>query len=253
MQGGGERYEAAARAPAPESMVLEARQERIEAVLDGRTRNLCVVLDRLEDSFNMAAVLRTTEAMGIQDVHVVKNPEYPWSPNHTVTQGCDKWLDIHRHDDWASTKAALKASGHRILVSAVTEGAQSLWDIDFSQKCALVFGNERYGVSKEVLAGADQVFWIPMRGFTRSLNISAAASAAITRAVAWRKERLKPRLPGLAGSPTGPALSADRLFFLPWRVPQGQPSRTRGREFAGGQCGDDDTPDSCGGKELALE
>lgn len=217
LQGGGERYEAAAKARAlpPQELVLEARQERIEAVLDGRTRSLCVVLDRLEDSFNMAAVLRTTEAYGVQDVHVVKNPEYPWSPNHTVTQGCDKWLDLHRHDDWASCRAALKASGHKLFVSAIKESARSLFDLDFSGKCALVFGNERHGVSPEALDHADEVFWIPMRGFTRSLNISAAASAALTRAVAWRKERL-----GLEGDLTAEEKDALREKFLRLSVKQ---------------------------------
>jgi tRNA (guanosine-2'-O-)-methyltransferase len=216
MQGGGERYEKDARKPpAPEDLILDARKERIEAVLDGRTRNLCVVLDRLEDSFNMAAVLRTSEAYGIQDIHVVKNPEYPWSPNHTVTQGCDKWLDLHRHDDWAACHRALKGAGFKIYVSAVREGARSLFDLDFSGRCAVVFGNERHGVSDEVLAGADEVFWIPMRGFTRSLNISAAASAALTRAVAWRKERL-----GVEGDLTDVERAALRARFLELSVKQ---------------------------------
>jgi tRNA (guanosine-2'-O-)-methyltransferase len=215
LQGGGEHYEKEARRPAAEELLLDARKERIEEVLDGRTRNLSVVLDRLEDSFNMAAVLRTSEAYGIQDIHVVKNPEYPWSPNHTVTQGCDKWLDLHRHDSWADCRAALKQQGFRIYVSAVQEGAKSLFDLDFSGRCALVFGNERHGVSQEVLEGADQVFWIPMRGFTRSLNISAAASAAITRAIAWRKEHL-----GLSGDLTPEERAELRLRFMELSVKQ---------------------------------
>jgi tRNA (guanosine-2'-O-)-methyltransferase len=215
MQGGGDGYEKRARAPAPEALILDARKERIEEVLDGRTRNLAVVLDRLEDSFNMAAVLRTSEAYGIQDIHVVKNPEYPWSPNHTVTQGCDKWLDLHRHDGWAACAAALKEKGFKLYVSAVREGAVSLFDLDFSGRCALVFGNERHGVSDEALAAADQVFWIPMRGFTRSLNISAAASAALTRAVAFRKERL-----GVEGDLTPEERDALRARFMELSVKQ---------------------------------
>lgn len=215
LQGGGERYEQQAKKPAPEALLLDARKERIEQVLDGRTRNLAVVLDRLEDSFNMAAVLRTSEAFGIQDIHVVKNPEYPWSPNHTVTQGCDKWLDLHRHDTWAEARAELKGRGFKIYVSAVREDAKSLFDLDFSGRCALVFGNERHGVSDEVLAGADQVFWIPMRGFTKSLNISAAASAAITRAVAWRKERL-----GVEGDLTAEERALLKQRFMELSVKQ---------------------------------
>ena len=119
MQGGGERYEKQARTPAAEELLLDARKDRIEQVLEGRTRNLAVVLDRLEDSFNMAAVLRTAEAFGLQDVHVVKNPEYPWSPNHTVTQGCDKWLDLHRHQTWAACAEELERGGFKLYVSAV--------------------------------------------------------------------------------------------------------------------------------------
>lgn len=189
MGGGGPKYEAAARAvPSPESLLLPQRKERVEEVLKFRTRTLTVVLDRLEDSFNMAAVLRTCEAFGLQEVHIIKNPQAAWSPNDKVTQGCDKWLDLHRYEDFASCKAALKARGFQLWVSAVTDRAKSLFSLEFSEKMALVFGNERYGVSQEVLAGADGIFWIPMRGFTRSLNISAAVSASVTRAIAWREE-----------------------------------------------------------------
>jgi tRNA (guanosine-2'-O-)-methyltransferase len=188
MSGGGPRYEKG-EAPLPEDFLLPPRKERIEQVLAQRTRTLTVVLDRLEDHFNMAAVLRTCEGMGIQEVHIVKNPKVPWTPNWKVTQGCDKWLDLYRYDDFAACSAALKSRGFRVLVSAIREGGKSLFEVDFSPKVALVFGNERFGVSEEVLAGADGVFWIPMFGFTQSFNISAAASASITRAIAWRLER----------------------------------------------------------------
>jgi tRNA (guanosine-2'-O-)-methyltransferase len=190
VSGGGPKYEIAEGQPLPDELLLEPRKERIDAVIASRTRNLVVVLDRLEDSFNMAAVLRTCEAMGVQEVHVVRNPEVPWSPNAKVTQGCDKWLDLTRYDDFASCHRALKARGFSLQVSAVRDGAKSLFELTFDQKIALVFGNERFGVSDEVLSLADGVFWLPMFGFTQSLNISAAASACITRAVAWRLEHL---------------------------------------------------------------
>ena len=190
MGGGGPRYEREGETPAPEELLLPPRKERIEQVLAHRTRTLTVVLDRLEDHFNMAAVLRTCEGLGVQEVHIVKNPLVPWTPNWRVTQGCDKWLDLFRYEDFASCSAALKARGFQVLVSAINEGGKSLFDLDFSPKVALVFGNERYGVSDEVLALADGTFWIPMFGFTQSFNISVAASACISRAVAFRLEKL---------------------------------------------------------------
>lgn len=190
MGGGGPRYEEAESRPAPEpeELLLDTRKERIEEVLAKRTRTLAVVLDRLEDTFNMAAVLRTCEAMGVQEIHVIENPKVRFRPNPKVTQGCDKWLEVRVYPDFAACRAALKARGFELWASAVGEGSQSLFSMCFDRKLALIFGNERFGVSKEVLDGSDATFWIPMRGFTRSLNISAAASASLTHAIAWRLE-----------------------------------------------------------------
>jgi tRNA (guanosine-2'-O-)-methyltransferase len=190
MGGGGPKYEAADGKPLPADLLLPPRKERIEQVLAQRTRAVTVVLDRLEDSFNMAAVLRTCEGLGLQDVHVIRNPDFPFSPNSRVTQGCDKWLDLHVHPDFKTCAAWLKARGYRVLASAIQPGATSLFELRFDEKLAMVFGNERFGVSQEVLEHSDGTFWIPMRGFTQSFNISAAASACVTQAIAWRLQHL---------------------------------------------------------------
>lgn len=191
--GGGPRYEAAAQHPPdPDRLLLETRKARIEEVARLRTRSLTVVLDRLEDTFNMGAVLRTCEGMGLQEVHIIQNPQAPFRPNSKVTQGCEKWLDLHLHPSFHACRAALKEGGFEIWASAAQEGARSLFELGFDRKLALVFGNERSGVSREVLEGADATFWIPMRGFTQSLNISAATSATLTQAIAWRAARLGP-------------------------------------------------------------
>ena len=174
----------------PESMLLDVRKEKIDKVISHRTRTLTIVLDRLEDTFNMAAVMRTCEANGLQEVHVIVNPAAPFVPHSRVSQGCDKWLDVKLYRDFASCRAALKARGFALYASAIREDARSLYTLRFDEKVALIFGNEREGVSPEVLAGSDGTFWIPMRGFSQSLNISAAASACITRAVSWREEHL---------------------------------------------------------------
>lgn len=192
MGGGGPKYEAANGKPLPAELLLAPRRERIEQVVSMRTRNFTVVLDRLEDTFNMAAVLRTCEGMGLQDVHVIRNPDAPFAPNSKVTQGCDKWLDLHVHRDFKSCSEVLKKNGYRVLASAIQPGATSLFELKFDTKIAIVLGNERFGVSDEVLANVDGTFWIPMRGFSQSMNISAAASACITRAISWRMEHLGP-------------------------------------------------------------
>jgi tRNA (guanosine-2'-O-)-methyltransferase len=191
MPGGGPRYEPKQALPAPETLLLEERKERIDEVVAQRTRSLVVVLDRLEDNFNMAAVLRTCEGLGIQEVHVIENPEVRFEPNGAVTQGCDKWLDIARYRDFGACKTALAARGFRIWASAVRPSSTALDDVRFEGKIAIVFGNERYGVSDDVLAGADGTFWIPMRGFSRSFNISVAAGMTLAYALRGRGAALE--------------------------------------------------------------
>lgn len=176
--------------PDAESLLLEPRKARVQAVISQRTRSVSVVLDRLADSFNMAAVVRTCDAFGLQDLHVINHPQVPFVPHEGVSQGCDKWLDIHRHSSPETCLADLRARGYTVLASNVGEGATPLWDVRFDKKIALVFGNERTGVSPEMVAGADARFWIPMAGFSESFNVSVATAISVSRAVAWRREHL---------------------------------------------------------------
>jgi tRNA (guanosine-2'-O-)-methyltransferase len=182
------------RRPPPEAntLLLPPRREKVDAVVSRRLRGLTVVLDQLEDAFNMAAVLRSCEAFGIQDVHVVENPDVPFAPHDKVTQGCDKWLDVYRHRTFGACARSLRAAGFRICVSAVREDARSVFEMEYDRPLALVFGNERTGVTPDALAAADEAFWIPMRGFTRSLNVSAAVSATLSRAIGWRLDHDRP-------------------------------------------------------------
>ncbi len=208
MSGGGPKYEAADGRPAPESLLLEGRKARIETVLAQRTRNLVLVLDSLEDTFNMAAVLRTAESMGLQEVHVVNNEKVSWRPNSKVTQGCDKWLDIVLYRSFADCAQQLKSRGFSVLASSIAPSSTSVFELTFSEKKALVFGNERFGISKEALPLCDGAFWLPMLGFTQSLNISAAVSACVTQAVGWRVKHL-----GVSGDLTEPERSTLRERF----------------------------------------
>lgn len=176
-----------------EDLLLEPRKERIEQVLDKRTRTLAILLDRLEDPFNMAAALRTSEGLGLQEVHILRHPQFRFSPNDKVTQGCDKWLDLIFHETAADCIEALHRKGFRVLASALPSEAttsKSIYELEFGPSLVLAFGNERYGVSKELLDLCDGTFWIPMRGFSQSFNVSAAVSASLNHAIAWRCRHL---------------------------------------------------------------
>ncbi len=140
-----------------------------------------------------------------------------------ILTGCDKWLDLHVHRDFTGCAKVLRERGYKVLASAIAPGATSLFELKFDQPVAMVFGNERFGVTPEVLANVDGTFWIPMRGFVQSMNISAAASACVTRAISWRLEHL-----GVQGDLSEPERAQLREHFSYLSVKQ------RGRVYRNG-------------------
>ncbi|AEV21174.1 RNA methyltransferase [Geobacillus thermoleovorans] len=159
-------------------MILPRRLRRMYEVLNERTRYITVLIEAVDDPHNQAAVLRTAEAFGVQDVHIVTG-KAPFSPNRLVTRYADQWLTLHHKPDIKTAIADLKSQGYQVYASYLGEETIPVSDIDLSQPTALLFGNEHSGVSEEALRLADGTFVIPMYGFVQSFNISVAAALAL--------------------------------------------------------------------------
>jgi tRNA (guanosine-2'-O-)-methyltransferase len=162
--------------PAP---AVPRRLARAEAVLARRRRSLCVVLEDAHDPHNVSAVMRTCEALGVQDVHLVAEIEDETILNPKVTIGAHRWLTVHRHHGSESAIAALRASGYRLYVSHLDAGATPLPEVPADGRAAYVFGNESSGVTERWLATADATFLIPTSGFSGSLNLSVAVAMTL--------------------------------------------------------------------------
>lgn len=166
--------------------LLPERRERIDRAVAERTRTLTVVMEAFCDPQNVNAVLRTCDAFGVQEVHVVEGPMKPYDRNKRISQNADKWLDVVRWKSTAECLDALKARGFAVYATHLDDGAVPLGALSFAPRVALVFGNESRGVSAEALARADARYLIPMRGFVQSLNVSVAAAVSLFHAVERR-------------------------------------------------------------------
>jgi len=156
----------------------DARRSRIDEVVSRRTRQVVAVVEGVHDPHNTAAVIRTADAYGLQDVHVVVRDKRFLS-SRKVTQGAHKWVDIHA---WSSPEpflARMRTEGRRVLVADM-DGALDLRDLTIDRPTALVFGNEADGISRRMREAADGAFCIAMHGFVESLNVSVAAAIAIS-------------------------------------------------------------------------
>ena len=160
------------------------RTERLLSVLNKRQNNITVVLENVFDPHNIAAVMRTCDAVGIQDIYVLNTKIARHKKfGQKSSSSAAKWLSIHQFTDAAACFAELRQQYQLILTTHLSSDAIALHDIDFTQSIALVFGNEHAGVSDEIRAMADGNFIIPQVGIIKSLNISVACAVTVYEAM----------------------------------------------------------------------
>jgi tRNA (guanosine-2'-O-)-methyltransferase len=159
------------------------REERILKVLDKRQAGITVVLENVFDPHNISAVMRTCDAVGVQEIYVL-NTRIPrhkkWGAKSSSSAA--KWLTVHQFSDAAECFARLRSNYDRIFTTHLDSEAVDLYDIDLTQRVALVFGNEHAGVSEEIRALSDGNFIIPQVGIIKSLNISVACAVSLYEA-----------------------------------------------------------------------
>ena len=165
------------------------RKQKVEAVLNNRQTNLTIVLEDVQDPRNVTAVMRTADAVGIQDIYVI-NTGRPNIKKFGYKSGSSagKWVTLHQFTDTESCFEALRERFDTILTTHLSSDAIELYSIDFTQSVALVFGNEQEGVSEKARALADGNFIIPQVGMVQSLNISVACAVSIYEAYRQKKQ-----------------------------------------------------------------
>lgn len=165
------------------------RRERLISVLNKRQLDITVVLENVFDPHNISAVMRTCDAIGLQDIYVLNTkipPHKKWGEKSSSSAA--KWLTIHQFHNAEECFSSLRNRYSTILTTHLSSDAVSLQQLDLTKSIALVFGNEHSGVSEEIRNMADGNFIIPQVGIIQSLNISVAC--AVTLYEAFRQKTL---------------------------------------------------------------
>lgn len=165
-----------------ERFILADRQARMRDVASKRTRSITIVLDEIRNVHNISAIIRTADAFGVLDVHLLYKE---FDSSKGVTQGAERWLKIHKHESAEELIIELKNQGFKIVILAPKDNIQTgnqsvpIFSLPFSEKLALVFGNEKHGVGEAFQKAADYSAYIPMFGFVESLNVSVACAISL--------------------------------------------------------------------------
>ncbi len=159
------------------------RFKRLTEVLQKRQFNITIVLENIMDPHNISAVMRTCDAIGVQEIYVLNTKiraHEKWSTK--ASSSAEKWLTVRQFDKAETCFGALHTKGFKILTTHLGENSVSLYKMDLTKKVALVFGNEHSGVSDDIRALADGNFLIPQVGIIKSLNISVACAVCLYEA-----------------------------------------------------------------------
>jgi tRNA (guanosine-2'-O-)-methyltransferase len=166
------------------------RFKRLTSVLNHRQPDLTVVLENVFDPHNVSAVMRTCDAVGIQDIYILNDripPHKKWGYRSSSTAA--EWLSVHQFTDADECFGEIKKKYDKVYTSHLGENASDVYSMDLTQSVALVFGNETFGVSDNIRKYADGDFIIPQVGIIKSLNISVACAVTLYEAFRQKKQK----------------------------------------------------------------
>lgn len=189
------------------------RINRIEKVLANRQNDITVVLENVFDPHNISAIMRSCDAVGIQEMFVLTT-KIPMHKNwgFRSSRSANKWITVHQYTNTQTCVEDVRKKYTTILTTNLTSDATNLYNLDLTGNIALVFGNEQTGLTKEMIAAADGNFIIPQVGMIQSLNISVAC--AVTLYEAYRQKQA-------AGHYKGQKLGAEEYqqLYKQWTQP----------------------------------
>lgn len=168
------------------SIRTEKRTSKVEKVLRARQDSLMVVLENIHDPHNVSAIFRTCDAAGVPSVSLIYNLEKFPKIGKKSSASAFKWVEKEKFNTVESCYTNLRSAGFRIYASALNEYSKNIYELDLTEKVALVLGNEHRGVSEDAANMADETFMIPMYGMVQSLNVSVAAAVVIYEALRQR-------------------------------------------------------------------
>ncbi|MEO8467932.1 MAG: tRNA (guanosine(18)-2'-O)-methyltransferase TrmH [Gammaproteobacteria bacterium] len=162
------------------------RFSRLRAALTRRQPDLTVLMDSVNKSHNVSAILRTADAVALTHLHSVST-NAAMRRHHMIAGGARRWVSVVLHPTAGFALEALRKDGFRLVAAHGGDGARDFRDVDYTRKTALVVGAEFSGLSAETLAAADELIAIPMQGLVTSLNVSVATGAILLEAERQRR------------------------------------------------------------------
>ncbi len=162
----------------------------VEDILDvAKERNedpFILILDGIEDTHNLGAIIRTAETAGVHGIIIPKRRAA--QVNSTVSKvasGALAYMKIARVNNITDTITKLKDKGVWVCGTAI-DAEKYYYDQNLTGPIAIVIGNEGKGMGELVKRNCDFLVKIPMKGKVTSLNASVSTGIIVYEAVKQR-------------------------------------------------------------------
>ncbi len=179
---------------------------KLRRVAESRQPDLTVVLENIHDPHNVSAILRSADAVGVCQVQLVYTTEQFPRLGRKSSASAQKWVVRRKFTSIEKCYDVLRNEGYKVLATQIGDKSRTVYELNLTEKVALVFGNEHRGASKEAVRLADVAFMIPMEGLIQSLNVSVACAVSLYEAM---RQRLQA---GQYGNPKYSRRQIDQLL-----------------------------------------
>jgi len=118
------------------------RFQKIKDILNKRQPDLTVIMDNVHKPHNLAAIIRSCDAVGIGEIHGISSNEQKVGVNLKSAGGSNHWVNLHIHHSVLKVISDLKQSGFSIYAANGSEKAMDYRKVDYTKPTAIVLGAE---------------------------------------------------------------------------------------------------------------
>jgi len=154
---------------------------------------LYLILDNIRSLYNVGSIFRIADCVGVRKIYITgitpyptlsNDPRKPWEIERIQKQLHKTALGAELSIPWAYYPnidiivKQINSENIPIFILESNEISKNIYSIEFPNRCALIVGNEIYGVNQSLINQSTKIIHIPMVGIKESLNVSTATSIA---------------------------------------------------------------------------
>jgi tRNA G18 (ribose-2'-O)-methylase SpoU len=140
-----------------------------------RPRELLVVCAPMRSNVNLSRIVRLASCCGLERIICTGHAKLD---RKIAREGADT-IAIEVHRTLPPVLEKLRGEGYRLVGLEQTTDSKNLHEYRFERRTALVVGNERTGLTPDLLALLDDVVEIPVWGLPYSYNVATATTMAL--------------------------------------------------------------------------